>query len=125
MIIPAIVPSVPLWQLALILTSLYVAHKLLKSYRRNARSTPLAMAPRTSWLLGVSRLVINNPDAASIYENWVSQFGSVFRVSAPLGTTRVILTDPKAIAHFYSVETWTYVQTNLSRVAIENLVSQS
>ena len=65
---------------------------------------------------------MNNPDASSMYEAWVHQFGTVFKIPAPMGDTRVILTDPKAIAHFYSVETWTYVQTRLSRVAIENLV---
>ncbi|RDX44734.1 cytochrome P450 [Lentinus brumalis] len=121
MIIPQEVRSVSLWQVALVLGVVYVAHKLLKSYRVRARSTPLAMPPRPSWFFGVSRLIINNPDASSMYEDWVQQFGSVFKIPAPLGGTRVILTDPKAIAHFYSVETWTYVQTKLSRVAIENL----
>ncbi len=124
MIIPQEVRSVSLWQVALVLGVVYVAHKLLKSYRVRARSTPLAMPPRPSWFFGVSRLIINNPDASSMYEDWVQQFGSVFKIPAPLGGTRVILTDPKAIAHFYSVETWTYVQTKLSRVAIENLVRQ-
>ncbi|RPD62175.1 cytochrome P450 [Lentinus tigrinus ALCF2SS1-7] len=121
MIIPTQVRALPLWQVALFLVLVYVAHILLKSYRVRARSTPLGCPPRPSWLFGVSRLIINNPDASSMYEAWVHQFGSVFKIPAPLGHTRVILTDPKAIAHFYSVETWTYVQTRLARVAIENL----
>ncbi|KAI0706876.1 cytochrome P450 [Cerioporus squamosus] len=92
MIIPQ---SVLLWQTALVLAAVYVVHKLVKSYRVRARSTPLAMPPRPSWLFGVSRLIINNPDASSMYE--------------------------AAIARFYSVETWTYVQTKSWRVGIENL----
>ena len=108
--------------IALVVGLVYVAHGLVKSYRARARSTPLGCPPRPSWLFGMSRLIMNNPDASSLYEAWVHQFGTVFKIPAPMGDTRVILTDPKAIAHFYSVETWTYVQTRLSRVAIENLV---
>ncbi|KAI0751770.1 hypothetical protein C8Q80DRAFT_1268958 [Daedaleopsis nitida] len=58
-----------------------------------------------------------------LYEEWTQRYSAVFRVPAPLGSTRVVLTDPKAVAQFYSVETWTYVQTMffLFRVAIESM----
>lgn len=125
MIIPADIQTVPLSNVVLVFTAIYIAHKLVKAYRFRARSTPLAGPPRPSWLFGVSKLVGNNPNASSIYEEWVDKYGSVFLVPAPLGGKRVILTDPKAIAHFYSVETWTYVNTKLSRVAIANLVRLS
>ncbi|KAI0773614.1 cytochrome P450 [Fomes fomentarius] len=121
MIIPTDIQTVPLWNVVLVFTAIYIAHHLVKAYRFRARSTPLAGPPRPSWLFGVSRLVVNNPNASTIYEEWVDKYGSVFLAPAPLGSKRVILTDPKAIAHFYSVETWTYVNTKLSRVAIENL----
>ena len=122
MIIPADIRPASLWQLALVLAALYVANKLVKAYRFRARSTPLAGPPSTSWIFGVSKSHINNPDAPAIYEDWVAQYGPVFRAPAAFGSSRLILTDPKAIAHFYSVETWTYVQTSLSRIAIEKLV---
>ena len=122
MIIPHDVQAVPLWQVALLVGLVYVAHGLVKSYRARARSTPLGCPPRPSWLFGMSRLIMNNPDASSMYEAWVHQFGTVFKIPGPMGNTRVILTDPKAVAHFYSVDTCTYVQTKLSRVSIENLV---
>ncbi|EIW62267.1 cytochrome P450 [Trametes versicolor FP-101664 SS1] len=63
----------------------------------------------------------NAIDTSNLYEVWADKYGSVFSVPAPLGGTRVVLTDPKAIAHFYTHETFTYVQTKLARVAIENL----
>ncbi|KAI0751771.1 cytochrome P450 [Daedaleopsis nitida] len=111
----------PVWKAALALAAAYVVRSLVKSYRFRARSTPLAGPPSPSWLFGVTKLVMNNPDAPRIYEEWVQQYGSVFRAPSPFGGNRVVLTDPKAIAHFYSVETWTYVQTRLARVAIEGL----
>ncbi len=122
MIIPAdIVSSLPLWQAAAVLAAVYFAQRFVRAHRKAARETPLACPPRQSWLFGIRNLIAN-PDSGSIYEAWIDEYGSVYRVPAPLGSTRVILTDPKAIAHFYSVETWTYVQTKLARVAIEGLV---
>ena len=122
MILPQEVQSVPLWQLVAACGAAYAAFSLVRSYRRNARATHLSGPPSPSWLFGVTKLVLNNPDAPSIYEAWVEQYGPIFRAPAPLGSDRVILTDPKAITHFYTSETWTYVQTKLSRVAIEGLV---
>ena len=122
MIIPHDLQVGPLWQVALTVALVYVAHKLVKSYRAHARSTPLGCPPRPSWLFGMSKLNINNYSAISMYTAGVHQFGTVFKIPGPMGNTRVILTDPKAVAHFYSVDTCTYVQTKLSRVSIENLV---
>ncbi|PIL36501.1 cytochrome P450 [Ganoderma sinense ZZ0214-1] len=125
MIIPAdIVSPLPLWQVAAVLLAVYFAHSALRARRKAARETPLGCPPRQSWLFGVRKLFANNPDAGSLYEAWIDQYGSVYRVPAPLGRTQVVLTDPKAIAHFYSVETWTYVQTKLARVAIEGLLGR-
>lgn len=124
MIIPAdIVSSLPLWQAAAVLAAVYFAQRFVRAHRKAARETPLACPPRQSWLFGIRNLIAN-PDSGSIYEAWIDEYGSVYRVPAPLGSTRVILTDPKAIAHFYSVETWTYVQTKLARVAIEGLLGR-
>ncbi|KAJ7600586.1 cytochrome P450, partial [Mycena floridula] len=50
-----------------------------------------------------------------------AEYGPVFAVPWTLGTTRIIVTDPKAVAHFYARETYVYVQNSLSRVAIANL----
>lgn len=123
MIIPAdVVLPLSLWQLAAVVTAVYFARNFVLARRKAARETPLGCPPRQSWLFGIRNLIAGNPDAGSIYEAWIDEYGSVYRVPAPLGSTRVVITDPKAIAHFYSVETWTYVQTKLARVAIEGLV---
>ncbi|KAH9936872.1 cytochrome P450 [Epithele typhae] len=111
----------PLWQLALLGGAAYAATTWYGAARRRARATPLAGPLRPSWLFGVTKQVLNNPDAPAIYEGWVEEYGAVFVAPAPLGATRVVLTDPKAVAHFYAAETWTYVQTKLARVAIEGL----
>ena len=123
MIIPAdVLRPLPVWQLVGVLVLVYIANGFLQSRRKATRETPLASPPRPSWLFGAHQGLMNNPDIAAIYEAWIEEYGSVFRIPAAFGSNRVILADPKAIAHFYSEETWTYVQTRLSRVAIEGLV---
>jgi len=45
----------------------------------------------------------------SIYEQWANEYGLVFGVPTTLGGNKIVLLcDPKAIAHFYAKETWTY-----------------
>ncbi|KAI0368462.1 cytochrome P450 [Pilatotrama ljubarskyi] len=121
MIIPPDIQQVSALYVALILAAAYLVYMFGQSYRKRSRATPLAGPPSPSWLFGISRVAANNPEGAALYDEWAEQYGPVFRVPAPLGSTRVVLMDPKAVAHFYSLETFTYVQTALSRVAIENL----
>lgn len=46
----------------------------------------------------------------------------MFKVPGPFGKSRVVLCDPKAIAHFYSRETFGYIKTELVRAAVDSLV---
>ncbi|KAI9059020.1 cytochrome P450 [Trametes sanguinea] len=121
MIISPDVQTVSAWHVLLASTAVYVLYKIAHSFARRSRTTPLAGPPSTSWIFGIRKAGNDTQDAAIMYEEWAEQYGPVYRVPAPFGSTRVILTDPKAIAHFYAHETFTYVQTKLSRVAIENL----
>ncbi|KAH9853307.1 cytochrome P450 [Lenzites betulinus] len=121
MIISPDLQSFSIWNAGLIIGAVYVLYNIARSFTRRSNATRLAGPPRPSWLFGVSKIVGNSANTSAMYEQWAQQYGSVFIIPAPLGGTRVILTDAKAIAHFYSLETFTYVQTKLSRVAIENL----
>lgn len=76
-------------------------------------------------MFGALKEVTNKLDADSVYEKWVAEYGAVFRIPAPLGSTCVVLADPQAISHFYSLETWTYVNNNLLKTVIKGLVSDA
>ncbi|KAI0759738.1 cytochrome P450 [Trametes elegans] len=121
MFIPFDLQLLSAWKAALVLAAVYIVYKLAQSYIARSRATPLRGPPRRSWLFGVSQVAGNNPDSADLLEGWAQEYGSVFSVPAPLGSSTVILTDPKAVAHFYAYETFTYVNTKLSRIAIEHL----
>ncbi|KAF8148864.1 cytochrome P450 [Crassisporium funariophilum] len=85
------------------------------------KTTPLKGPPNTSLLFGLYRHLNEADDPGAIYEAWAAQYGPAFRVPGGFGSSRIVICDPKANAHFYSKETFGYIQTKLSRVFIENL----
>ncbi len=101
----------------------YAVSRLVR--RSGGAQTPLRGPPTTSWLWGVSKFLAASSNQAQIYEQWANQYGRVYRVPDVLGTSRVVLCDPKAVAQFYSKGTFTYVHTTLARIVIEAFVGSS
>ena len=86
-------------------------------------TTRLRGPPSTSVIYGVSNDLISSKDTAIMYELWAEEYGVVYKIPTALGRTKIVLCDPKAIAHYYARETWTYVLTPFSLMSIEGLVS--
>lgn len=89
---------------------------------RRPKTTPLNGPRNTSFIFGFYRYIQEQDNPGLVYETWAEEYGPAYLVSGPFGSKRVVICDPKANAHFYSRETYGYVQTKLSRVFIENLV---
>ena len=87
----------------------------LRTSRRQLRTTQLRGPPSESFLYGVGKRILDADDSGSLYEAWAQEYGPVYAVPSTLGSERVVLCDPKAIAHFYSRETWTYIQTPFTK----------
>ncbi|KAF8838203.1 cytochrome P450 [Paxillus ammoniavirescens] len=84
--------------------------RLAHLVRRRARTTHLKGPPSDSLTFGFPEFLMI-PDGPEVYEAWAKQYGSAFQVPSLLGDSRIVLCDPKAIAHFYAKETTTYVIT--------------
>ena len=97
---------------------------LKKQLARN-KTTPLNGPDNPSILFGLYRRINESEDPGALYEEWALKYGPAFRVPGGFGSSRILICDPRANAHFYSKETFGYVQTKLSRVFIENLVGIS
>lgn len=106
-----------------LLGSGYLVYYILTSYLHRNKSRPLRGPPNKSYLFGLRRHINNSPDPGDVYERWAEEYGSVYCIPDMMGASTVIITDPKAIAHFYSKETFGYVQTRLMRMVINNMVS--
>ncbi|KAG1785647.1 cytochrome P450 [Suillus plorans] len=104
--------------------ALWALVKVLRMLRWRVKTTQLLGPPRTSLVYGVSRDLAKSQDNAAIYERWATEYGVVYMIPSVLGQTRVVLCDPRAIAHFYARETRTYVQTPLSLALLESSVGK-
>ena len=101
---------------------LFVVFK--KQFARN-KTTPLNGPDNPSILFGLYRRISESEDPGALYEKWARKYGPAFCVPGGFGSSRILICDPRANTHFYSKETFGYVQTKLSRVFIENLVGIS
>ncbi|KAL5512215.1 hypothetical protein ACEPAG_3500 [Sanghuangporus baumii] len=107
----------------LLVVGSWMLYKLIQAVRLRFKTTKLKGPPSSSWIFGVTKEVFKG-DAGELYEQWAKEYGPVYQIPTPLGGRRTILTDPKAVAHFYSKETFTYVQSNFSKRIIENLLGR-
>jgi cytochrome P450 len=112
---------------AIPIASTIFLYTLLTSYlrhRRLTKGTPLRGPPSHSFIFGSRLFAMSSPDPDRIFEQWAHDYGSVYRVADALGTTRVMIADPKALAHFYSKEGYGYVHTKSFKILLNHLVSQ-
>nr|QEP49721.1 11-oxo-beta-amyrin 30-oxidase [Inonotus obliquus] len=101
----------------------WTVYKLAQSIRRRVKTTKLLGPPSTSLFFGVSKEIIKG-DSGALYEQWAKEYGPVFQVPTAFGGRRTMLTDPRAVAHFYSKQTFTYVQSNFGKRMVANLVGR-
>ena len=94
----------------------------LRISRQQLRTTQLRGPHSESFLYGVGKRILDAGDSGAIYEAWAQEYGPVYAVPSSLGRKRIVLCDPKAIAHFYSKETWTYIQTPFAKEALAMFV---
>ncbi|KAG7441583.1 cytochrome P450 [Guyanagaster necrorhizus] len=110
--------------ICLFLVGVFLIYKI--STNRHSSITPkLRGPPSQSWLFGVTRVLRDAEDPGLLYEQWASEYGSVFTVPGFLGEPRVVLYDPKAVTHFYGKEGFGYVKTPVSRMFIEILFGKN
>ncbi|KAG2147464.1 cytochrome P450 [Suillus bovinus] len=118
------VRSVGPFNVACSFAALWAFVKVLRMLRWRFKTTQLPGPPRTSLIYGVSHDLAASHDSAAMYERWATEYGVTYMIPSVLGQTRVVLCDPRAIAHFYARETWTYVQTPLSLAILESSIGK-
>ncbi|KAG1818536.1 cytochrome P450 [Suillus subaureus] len=118
------VRSVGTFTVACSFAALWAFVKVLRALRWRLKTTQLRGPPRTSFIYGVSHDIVSSKDSGGMYERWTTEYGVAYMIPSVLGQTRIVLCDPRAIAHFYARETWTYVQTPLSLTLLETSVGR-
>jgi hypothetical protein len=113
------VRSVGAFNVACSFAALWAFVKVTRALRWRLKTTQLRGPPRTSFIYGVSHDLASSQNSAGMYERWATEYGVAYMIPSVLGQTRIVLCDPRAIAHFYARETWTYMQTPLSLALLE------
>ncbi|KAJ6496845.1 cytochrome P450 [Mycena vulgaris] len=85
------------------------------------REVRLQGPPSHSFLFGHTKEIMGSQSPADLYDGWAQTYGSVYRVRGPLGTDRIVVCDPKAIAHVYALDSWKYCHTPLARRQLSSL----
>lgn len=106
--------------ICLFLVAVFLIYKV--STNRKSIATELRGPPSRSWLFGLANVIRNSEDVGLMYEQWSAEYGSVYTISGFLGQQKLVLCDPKAVAHFYSREAVVYVKTPIIRRIIEIMV---
>ncbi|KAH9928830.1 cytochrome P450 [Fomitopsis serialis] len=101
--------------------AVWLLSKVVEQRRRRTQTTSLAGPPNPSLVFGASKLISDLVDAGDLYEEWSETYGSVYRVPAAFGMSKIVLCDPKAVLHFFSRETVGYVHTTMMKNATENI----
>ncbi|KIL67292.1 hypothetical protein M378DRAFT_9529 [Amanita muscaria Koide BX008] len=81
--------------------------------RRSSRLAILRGPRSNNLFVGRLREVID--DTATAVDRWVSEYGYVFKVPTGLGNNRIVITDPKAVAHVYANDSFVYLRSNFQK----------
>ncbi|KIJ59409.1 hypothetical protein HYDPIDRAFT_140642 [Hydnomerulius pinastri MD-312] len=106
------------------LAALYALVKAIHIARRRLKTTSLRGPASPSFVFGVGKKLVPATEAAVQYEAWAEEYGAVYEIPSTLGQRRIVLCDPRAIAHFYARETWTYVLTPFDMIVTEIIVGK-
>ncbi|KAG1837214.1 cytochrome P450 [Suillus subalutaceus] len=117
-------PFIGPFNVACSIAALWAFVKVSKALRWRLKTTQLRGPPRTSFIYGVLHNLLASQDTGGMYEHWATEYGVAYMIPSVLGQAIVVLCDPRAIAHFYARETWTYVQTPISLALLEALIDR-
>ncbi|KAF7331057.1 Cytochrome P450 [Mycena venus] len=107
----------------LVLLGLWLSTKLVLNAWRELKTIQLRGPPPTSRILGLSGDILQSPDISLAYEDWAAQYGPVFEVPLAFGRKKIVLTDPKALIHFYNSERSVYTKAKNDRIFIGRIVN--
>ena len=60
--------------------------------------------------------------SGNVHEAWYKEYGPVYEIPMALGQRKIVLGDPKAIAHFFGKNSWTYTLAQATKVTLARTV---
>ncbi|KZT22679.1 cytochrome P450 [Neolentinus lepideus HHB14362 ss-1] len=103
---------------------LLVLYRTIFMPRQKTKNTPLNGPPRRSLLWRIRNYMAHTTELQDLAELWIAEYGPVFQLPGLFCSQQVMLADPKALSHYYSKETTTYIKTTYFRLALEKIVGR-
>ncbi|KAJ7917158.1 cytochrome P450 [Mycena leptocephala] len=77
--------------------------------------------PSPSFIFGHTKQIMESRSSAELYDRWAQTYGSVYEIHGPLGTTRLVVCDPRALSHILALDSWKYSHPPLAQLQITSL----
>ncbi|EIW81779.1 cytochrome P450 [Coniophora puteana RWD-64-598 SS2] len=105
-------------------TILVAGSAIALNHSRNSAYTRLRGPPSDSLLWGVSQKLPLTEAATAWYTQWEAEYGHVYSIPYTLGKERIVLHDPKAVAHFFTMDNSVYVKSTFTRSVIRKIAGE-
>ena len=74
---------------------------------------------------GAEKVIHESPNPTAVYEAWCKEYGVAYEIPLVLGERSIVLCDPKAVAHVFGRDSWSYALTEADKVIIARSVRVS
>ncbi|KAI6105300.1 cytochrome P450 [Pisolithus croceorrhizus] len=112
------VRSVSIADVAVGLAAVWALRAAFQATGKKSRTTKLRGPKSNNLLFGVSKELFESTDMAGMFEAWSKEYGVAYEIPMICGEKRIELCDPRAAAHFFSKDTWSYVGIKGMKVAV-------
>ncbi|KAI6154233.1 cytochrome P450 [Pisolithus tinctorius] len=109
---------------AAVIAAIWALRGAVRAARGSIKTTRLHGPPGADLIFGASKQIIQSPDIGALYEAWTKEYGAVYAVPTTLGGKKIMLCDPRGLAHFFARESWTYVLPDSTRLFYEQTAIQ-
>ncbi|KIL67272.1 hypothetical protein M378DRAFT_73991 [Amanita muscaria Koide BX008] len=113
-----------LLDLLVIFTSSLALAKLVLD-RRSSRLSILRGPRSNNLFFGTSLVREVLDDTATVMDRWISEYGYVFKVPTSLGANRIVIADPKAVAHVFANDSFGYLRSITAKTFARTFLGHS
>ncbi|KAI5987884.1 cytochrome P450 [Pisolithus albus] len=110
--------SVSIADIAVGLAAVWAFHTAFHATGKKSRTTKLRGPKSNDPFFGVSKELFRSADMGGMYEAWAKEYGVAYEIPMICGERRIQLCDPRAAAHFFSKDTWSYVGIKGMKAAV-------
>ncbi|KAI6101624.1 cytochrome P450 [Pisolithus croceorrhizus] len=112
------VRSASIADVAVGLAAIWALRAAFQATGKKSRTTKLRGPKSNNLLFGVSKELFESTDMGGMFEAWSKEYGVAYEIPMICGEKRIELCDPRAAAHFFSKDTWSYVGIKGMKVAV-------